>query len=92
MNRSELISEVARLTGSTKVKAEQNVNAVVSTMADALSQGETIRLEGFASLQPGVRASRVGTNPHTGATIQLDPKPYVRVKLHQPMLNAMGQG
>lgn len=43
-------------------------------MAEALMQGETVKLTGFGSLQVRSRAERVGRNPRTGTEHRIAPR------------------
>lgn len=41
------------------------VSAVFDTMADALAQGDSVKIVGFGSLNVKARAERIGVNPQT---------------------------
>ena len=65
MNKTELIAEVAKKAGLTKVQAEAAVNAVVDSMTDALANGDKIQLFGFGTFEVKDLKARVGINPRT---------------------------
>ncbi|MBN2907998.1 HU family DNA-binding protein [Polycladomyces sp. WAk] len=72
MNKSELVDRVAAATGKTKKESAQVVEAVLSTIAEALRNGEKVSLVGFGNFEVRERAARTGRNPQTGETIQIE--------------------
>lgn len=71
MNKSELISKVAEKTGLTKKLAGDSVEAVLSSIEEALASGEKVTLVGFGTFEVRDRAARKGVNPATGETIDI---------------------
>lgn len=71
MNKSELVSAVAKETNLSKKDAEAAVNAVTSTITTALAGGEKVQLVGFGTFETRERAARTGKNPRTGETIEI---------------------
>ena len=71
MNKAELISKVADLTGFTKVDADKATDAVFAAITDALKGGEEVRLVGFGSFSVTNRAASKGRNPRTGEEITI---------------------
>ena len=71
MNKADLIAEIAKKSGLTKLQAAKALYAAISSMTLALSKGETVRLIGFGSFAVRRRKARVGRNPKTGAEIKI---------------------
>ena len=71
MNKQELVDAVAAKTCSSKAAAGEAIDAFISTVTAAVTQGDTVQLIGFGSFSTGARAARVGRNPATGAEIQI---------------------
>jgi DNA-binding protein HU-beta len=71
MNKQELVESVADGAELTKADAGRAVDAVVSTISDALRAGEKVSITGFGSFEVRQRAARTGRNPQTGATMQV---------------------
>ncbi|BCN93353.1 integration host factor subunit beta [Thiomicrorhabdus immobilis] len=75
MTKSELIELIARKqTQFAQKDVEIAVNQIVDSMIDTLSQGERIEIRGFGSFSLHHRKARVGRNPKTGETVELDDK------------------
>ena len=65
-NKAELIEKVAAATDLTKKDATAAVDAVFSTIQDALAEGEKVQLIGFGNFEVRERAARKGRNSQTG--------------------------
>ncbi|MDB2384308.1 HU family DNA-binding protein [Endozoicomonas sp.] len=71
MNKKKLIKQVSTLSGLSRNKAEQTVNAFINQTQDTLSQGDNIQLIGFGTFSVADRAARKGRNPQTGQEIHI---------------------
>jgi len=71
MNKSDLVGQVAALTGLTKAEADKATDAVFSAITTALKSGEDVRLVGFGSFSVAARPARDGKNPRTGEKIAI---------------------
>ncbi len=72
MTKSDLVSEVAKATGSSKKDASECVDAVFSSIEQALSRGDKVQLVGFGTFEVRDRAPRQGRNPQ-------DPKKVIKI-------------
>lgn len=71
---SEAGKDLAKLS---KAGVERVVTACFDTMAEALGQGESVKIVGFGSLNVKTRAARVGINPRTKEKMQYPAKKTV---------------
>ena len=71
MNKAELIDAVASSADLSKASATEAVDAVVDTITESLSNGDSVTLVGFGTFEVRARAARMGRNPQTGAEIQI---------------------
>lgn len=92
MTKSELI---LRLAERHPHLLQRDVERIVTTIFDeisaALSRGERVELRGFGAFSVKRRDARVGRNPRTGASVQVDEKfiPFFKTgKLLRARLNA----
>jgi DNA-binding protein HU-beta len=72
MNKGELISLMAELSGNSKADAERALNSVTDSIIMALSKGHDINLVGFGSFQVQDRKAREGRNPKTGEKMKIE--------------------
>ena len=70
-NKQELVDSVAKATGLTKKDATAAVDAVFTSIEEALKNGEKVQLIGFGNFEVRERAARKGRNPQTGAEIEI---------------------
>jgi len=71
MNKSDLVSKVAELSGLTKADADKVTDAVFDAITASLKSGDDVRLLGFGTFSVTSRVARQGRNPRTGETITL---------------------
>lgn len=81
MTKSELIEVIAQRTKIPKSRAEQVVNCIFETMADALKKGEGIEIRGFGSFTIRHYPGYTGRNPRTNEPVPVGPKklPFFKV-------------
>ena len=71
MNKTELINQVAELSGLSKKDAGKAVDAVFEAIGDALQNGDKVQLVGFGNFEVRERSARKGRNPQTGEEIEI---------------------
>ena len=67
MNKAELIAKIAEESKLTKKAAETALDAFVTSVEEALKNGEKVQLVGFGTFEVRERAARKGRNPQTKA-------------------------
>ena len=81
MTKSELI---AKLANENPHLFQRDVERIVTTIFDeisnALAQGDRVELRGFGAFSIKERGSRIGRNPRTGESVEVDEKfiPYFK--------------
>lgn len=70
MNKTELIERVANEAGVTKSEASKIIDATLKVISYALSNGDSIHVEGFGSFKVFSPKSRTGRNPRAVSTIK----------------------
>jgi len=80
MTKAELVDEVAQSATLTRKHSEVIVDAVFSSIVEALQHGDKIELRGFGSFRVRHRGSRTGRNPRTGEGVLVPAKrvPYFK--------------
>lgn len=75
MTKSELIERIAARQDQLSAKdIELAVKLVLEYMSQALATGERIEIRGFGSFSLHYRAPRIGRNPKTGESVELEGK------------------
>ena len=80
MTKAELVDEIAQKADLTRKHSEVIVDAVFSSIIEALQEGDKIELRGFGSFRVRHRASCTGRNPKTGEGVLVPAKkvPYFK--------------
>jgi DNA-binding protein HU-beta len=71
MTKSDIIQTLARETGMSQSQSGKVVNAMFATMAEALQNGEEVRITGFGTFRTVETKERPGRNPRTGEAITI---------------------
>ena len=71
MNKTELINEMAQLSGLKKKELELALNSFTECVGNALQAGEKVQLIGFGTFETRLRKAREGQNLHTGEKIEI---------------------
>ncbi|CCY71537.1 histone family protein DNA-binding protein [Clostridium sp. CAG:921] len=71
MNKAELIAKIAEESKLTKKAAETALDAFVTSVEEALKNGEKVQLVGFGTFEVRERKARKGRNPQTRAEIKI---------------------
>ena len=89
MNKVEFINHIAEQHNCTKVEAEKVIDRFVSSVIDAIGQGNEISLVGFGSFSVSKVAARDGRNPRTGAALKIAAYNQVKFKVGQKLKDAV---
>lgn len=85
MNKSELVSEVARKTGLSRRESEVGVQTMLDLIAKEIAKGGKVTLTGFGTFDVGKRKARAGVNPRTGDPIKIAASKMPRFKPSRAM-------
>ena len=78
MNKAEIVENVAKDTGITKVAALAAVESVLESITKALKKGDSVSFVGFGTFKTTSRKARTARNPQTGAAIQIPKRRVAR--------------
>ncbi len=71
MNKTDLIAAVAEQASISKKDAEKAISAVISSITNAMAEGDKVQLVGFGTFEVRAREARMGKNPRTGEAIKI---------------------
>lgn len=75
MIKSELVQRMVRANPHLYQRDVENiVNTIVDEITAALAEGNRVELRGFGAFSVKNRPARVGRNPRTGTTVQVEEK------------------
>jgi nucleoid DNA-binding protein len=70
MNKGDLVNEVSKVL-ETKKDAQAAVECVLSSITNALGNGDSVSLIGFGTFSVAERKARQGRNPQTGEKLHI---------------------
>jgi DNA-binding protein HU-beta len=71
MNKSDLVTAIAKESKLTKKDAEAALDALIATVGTAMKKKEKVTLVGFGTWEVRQRAARKGVNPRTKESINI---------------------
>ena len=77
MNKTDLVSEVAKVVNEKKV-SNDTVDRIFSCIQNSLTAGESVALKGFGTFKVVIRKARKGINPRTGEMMEIGEKKVVK--------------
>lgn len=80
MNKTDLVSAVAKQADLTQAKAKAAVDATLDAIANAIKAEDKVALLGFGTFSVTERPAREGINPATKQKIQIPAKKVVKFK------------
>ncbi|MFT4062961.1 MAG: HU family DNA-binding protein [Edaphocola sp.] len=80
MNKAELIEQIAKDAGLTKVQANDALNSFTNTVVATLKKGDSLTLVGFGTFSVTQRSARNGRNPQTGEVIKIKARKLPKFK------------
>ena len=92
MTKAELVDEVGREAALTRKHSEVIVDAVFSSIVEALQRGDKIELRGFGSFRVRRRRSRSGRNPKTGQGVLVPAKAVPSFKPGKELRELINRG
>ena len=81
MNKNDLVTQVAASTGISKGDATKAIDAMFSSITEALKKGEEFRHPEFGGFAVSHRAESEGRNPRTGEKIKIAASKQVKFKV-----------
>lgn len=79
MNRTDLVSEIAKQAEITQTQASAALGAAIEAISAAVANGDKVTLPGFGTFESRERSARTGRNPQTGEEIKIPAGKRVKV-------------
>ena len=93
MIRSELIARLAQQYPDLTLRDVTTlVDTVFGEITDALARGSRVELRGFGAFEAVARKGRLGRNPRTGETVEVDAKRVPRFRTGKGLRERLNPG
>ncbi len=83
ITRTDLVGALHKAVGLSQTDCTNLLEATLNEIADALSSGETVKINNFASFYTKHKKARTGRNVKTGEEVPITPR---RVVIFRPSL------
>ena len=81
MNKLELVKAVAAKADVSNALAAKVIDAALEAAVEAVKNGESVQLVGYATIAVAQKPARQAKNPRTGAIINVPAKKVAKAKL-----------
>lgn len=81
LTRSDLSEAVYREIGLSRNESSDLVESILERIADALVEGDNVKISSFGTFALRDKGARIGRNPKTGEEVPIDPR---RVLVFRP--------
>lgn len=81
MNKSELVSSMAKKAGTTQKEARLLLEAFQDSLMEAMVADDKLMLVGFGTFSVIEKSARIGRNPKTGGTVNVPAKKIIKLKV-----------
>jgi DNA-binding protein HU-beta len=71
VNKGELVDAIASDANLSKTDAENALNAFISSVQSAVTNGDKVTLPGFGTFAPTLRKARMGMDPRTREPVHI---------------------
>jgi DNA-binding protein HU-beta len=88
MNKGDLVNEVSKVL-KTKKDAQAAVECVLSSITNALENGDSVSLIGFGTFKVADRKARQGRNPKTGEEMYIPASKVPKFKAGKALKDAV---
>ena len=89
MNKQDLIKKMASDAGITQEQARAALQSFEHGVAEALANGNEVKLVGFGNFKTSERKARTGRNPKTGEELQIPAKTAVTFSAGKTLKDAV---
>lgn len=71
LTKTALIAKAAETSGVTKKDTASVLDALLNSITETLTEGDSVQLTGFGTFATSIRSARTGRNPLTGEDINV---------------------
>ena len=90
MIKSDLVAQIAAHNPHLYNRdVEKVVNAILTQIVSAMTQGNRVEMRGFGAFSVRIRRARTGRDPRTGTVVQVAQKVMPHFKAGKEMLNRL---
>ena len=85
LTRADLAEMLNRQIGLSRADAAAMIESILDHMANALLNGDNVKISGFGTFVLRDKAERIGRNPKTGVEVPITPRRVLTIRASQGM-------
>jgi integration host factor subunit alpha len=85
LTRADLAEILNRQIGLSRADAAAMIESILDHMANALLNGDNVKISGFGTFVLRDKAERIGRNPKTGVEVPITPRRVLTIRASQGM-------
>ncbi len=89
LTRADLSETLHRNIGLSRTESADMVNSVLDLVAEALVDGQSVKLSSFGTFMVRAKRERMGRNPKTGEEVPITPRRVLVFRPSQVMKNVI---
>lgn len=91
VTRAQLSEAVYQEVGLSRHESAQLVESVLGRIADALTDGESVKISSFGSFSVRQKGQRIGRNPKTGSEVPILPRKVLVFRASHVLKNRINE-
>jgi integration host factor subunit alpha len=91
VTRAQLSEAVYQEVGLSRHESAQLVESVLGRIADALTEGESVKISSFGSFSVRQKGQRIGRNPKTGSEVPILPRKVLVFRASHVLKNRINE-
>lgn len=92
ITRADLAEAVYEEVGLSRNESSELVESVLDEVADALVDGENVKISSFGSFSIREKGERIGRNPKTGVEVPISPRKVLVFRASHVMKDRVNRG
>ncbi len=85
LTRADLAETINHKMGFSRAESLDLVEAILTKMCEAMSDGENVKISGFGSFVLRDKKERIGRNPKTGVEVPITPRRVMTFRASQKL-------
>ena len=92
LTRADIAAKINQQIGLSRNESAQIVESILTHMADALADGENVKISGFGTFLLRDKGERIGRNPKTGIEVPITPRRVLTFRASQMLKERIAKG
>ncbi len=89
LTRADIAASINRNIGLSRNESARLVESILDHMADALADGQNVKISSFGTFVLRDKGQRIGRNPKTGVEVPISPRRVLTFRASQSMRGAV---